>query len=437
MNRIKRTKSLGLMAGASALALTLAACGLGEPEDATPELQELDDAEIAGEITFQTMQLSPTFDDLINGYIDEFEEMYPDVTVTWVDVPTDGTAQKLNADAASGNLADVLNLDSGHLTPLAREGRVMDMSAVVPEAQEDYLESAWELFAIGGPEISALPWYLNTPVLVVNTTIMEQAGLDEIPQTYSDMIDASAVIGEETEYAGFQLGASTFKNALLATGTPIVNDDATEAVIDTPEAQDVVERLHALYLNGGIPADSITAEPRSGLEVLSEGQVAFGSGGPNQLRIVDENAPDLLADLEVHPPVVDENDDAWLVAHGLAVPTTSENPATAIEFARFVTNSDNQLLLSNESVVFPSTPDALNQPFFTEAGEDLVDQGRAIAAQNLLDERVAPQSDDVDREIEQELWAQMQLALMGDEEISIALERAEEAITSILQGRAE
>ncbi|MGC0144999.1 ABC transporter substrate-binding protein [Pseudactinotalea sp. Z1732] len=437
MHTTKRTRPLGLIAGASALALVLTACGLGDPGDSAPEPQDLDDAEIAGTITFQTMQLSPTFDDLINGYIEEFEDMHPEVTVNWVDVPTDGTAQKINADAASGNLADVLNLDSGHLTPLAREGRVLDMSAMVPEAQDDYLESAWEVFAIGGPEISALPWYLNTPVLVVNTTIMEEAGLDEIPRTYFDMMDASAVIGEETEYAGFQLGASIFKNALLATGTPIVNDDATEAVINTPEAQDLVERLHALYLNGGIPADSITAEPRSGLEVLSEGRVAFGSGGPNQLRIVDENAPDLLAQLEVHPPIVDENDEAWLVAHGLAVPTTSENQATAIEFARFVTNSDNQLLLANESVVFPSTPDALNQPFFTEAEDDLVDQGRAIAAQNLLDERVAPQSDDVDREIEGELWSQMQLALMGDEEISIALERTEEAITSILQGRAE
>lgn len=434
MNRHTRTRISGSIGAAAAALLVLGACGLGDPGDEVDQ-DAIEDAEIEGQITFQTMQLSPTFDDLINGYIEDFEDEYPEVTVEWVDVPSEGTAQKLNADAASDNLPDVLDLDIAHMVPLAREGRLLDIASVVPEAQEDYLASAWETFDIGGEGIAALPWYLNTPVLVVNEQITGEAGIDEHPQTWEDLLDVSAQIGASTDQAGFQLNSTTFEDILLATGTPIVNEDGTEAVLNTAEAEDAVERLHGLYQDGGIPADSITAQDRSEIEAFQEGELAYLPAGPNRLSIIEENAPDLVDDLTVTTPVTNAEGEAWIVSHGLAVPTTSENPATAVEFARFVSNPENQLALSGESVVFPSTPEALEDPFFTESDGGLEDEGRVIAAQNLIDENVEPESEVLDQEIDEELWSQMQLALMGDEDIATALERAEEELNTILQGR--
>lgn len=433
MNRHTRTRISGSIGAAAAALLVLAACGLGEPEGETQE--DIQDAEIAGEITFQTMQLSPTFDDLINGYIEDFEDEYPEARVDWVDVPSDGTAQKLNADAASDNLADVLDLDIAHLVPLAREGRLLDMAEVAPDAEEEYLASAWETFDIGGEGIAGLPWYLNTPVLVVNEQITSEAGLDEHPQTWEELLDSAEEIGTSTDQAGFHLNSSIFEDILLATGTPIVNEDGTEAVLNTPEAQATVERLHGLFQDGGIPADSITAQDRSEIEAFGEGGLAYLPAGPNRLSIIEENAPQLVEDLTVAPPVTNPDGEAWIVSHGLAVPTTSENQATAVEFARFVSNPDNQLALSGESVVFPSTPEALEDPFFTESDGGLEDEGRRTAAQNLIDENVEAESEVLDQEIDEELWSQMQLALMGDEDIATALERAEEELTAILQGR--
>src|SRR5699024_7058272 len=45
------------------------------------------------EIEFMTISLSPTFDDYINGVIDDFEDENPNVKVTWVDEPIDQVEQ--------------------------------------------------------------------------------------------------------------------------------------------------------------------------------------------------------------------------------------------------------------------------------------------------------------------------------------------------------
>ena len=75
-------------AGLVALVLAaLAGCG---PDKRDPQT-----------IEFWTLQLSPTFDDYINGLVRSYEAAHPGVTVRWVDVPYEGITQKfLNAIAA-------------------------------------------------------------------------------------------------------------------------------------------------------------------------------------------------------------------------------------------------------------------------------------------------------------------------------------------------
>ncbi|CAM5548703.1 Sugar ABC transporter substrate-binding protein OS=Streptomyces rimosus subsp. rimosus (strain ATCC / DSM 40260 / JCM 4667 / NRRL 2234) OX=1265868 GN=SRIM_016830 PE=4 SV=1 [Streptomyces rimosus subsp. rimosus] len=43
------------------------------------------------------MQLKPNFTAYVQGVIDAFEKKYPDVKVTWEDVPGDGYNEKLVA----------------------------------------------------------------------------------------------------------------------------------------------------------------------------------------------------------------------------------------------------------------------------------------------------------------------------------------------------
>lgn len=436
-----RRRSVLAMSTAAAAVAPLAACGVigtdGNENGGEEAPQEVT-GPIEGAITFQTIQLSPTFDDFINGLIADFESEYPDVSVDWVDVPADGLIQKISADASSGNLPDVLNINVSTLTPLARDGRVLDMSQVAAEHAQSYIESAWESFRFGD-QISALPWYINTPVLLMNSSILEEAGLDveTPPSTYEEMIELSEQIAERTNAAGFQPTVDNFSEMMLASGVPMLNEDGSSAIVDTPEALQLVERLAALYQIGGIPADSMTADIGNEIESFQEGRVAYLDSGPQRAEIIEENAPGTYDSLAVAEGLESEADGAWMRPMGVTVPNSSENQAAALEFALFVTNAENQLGIAEQSAVFPSIVDALEDPFFMDSGGSPEDNGRAIAANALVSGRTAPARDSaIDAEYDEELWSQMQLALTGDADPAEALASAEASLTQILEQRA-
>src|SRR5690625_5889028 len=80
--------------------VVLAACG-DKDEAANDSNDGEKTGDLAGEIVFNTMELSPTFDDYINGMIDEFEDEHPVVFVKWEDVLADDILKK-NLYAESG-----------------------------------------------------------------------------------------------------------------------------------------------------------------------------------------------------------------------------------------------------------------------------------------------------------------------------------------------
>src|SRR5690554_711761 len=79
------------------------------------------------EITFWTLQLSPDFDDYINGVIADFEAQNPGVKVIWQDIPFDVAEQRTLTAAASNRLPDVMNLNTDYLKKLAALGVLVNM----------------------------------------------------------------------------------------------------------------------------------------------------------------------------------------------------------------------------------------------------------------------------------------------------------------------
>lgn len=430
---MRRSSTLAFVGIAAIAALALSGCGLG----ASPEADTDTSGDIEGTIRFQTMQLSPTFDDYINGVIADFEEEHPGTKVQWVDIPSDQAARKVSADSAAGELADVLDLDAATLAPLGRDGRVLDMAEHAADLEDSYVESAWQSFDYGKTKVAALPWYLNSPVLLSNQTLLDTAGDPATPTSYLELLDVSQELAESTGKAGFQPTSIGFPNYLLSIGVPLVNDDSTEAVVNTPEAVEFVEKLAELYMSGGIPKDSITAAQRSEIDTFGQGDTAYLETGPSRLKILSENAPQVFEQISIDKPLGAADSTTWIVAHGLAVPTTSKNQATALAFAKYLTSAEAQLALAEQSSVFPSAVDALEDDFFSAEPTDRATEARGIVASSLFDGGTMPKPPAVDAEFATLLWSSVQTAITGETPAADALEAAEAQLTDLLKSRVQ
>lgn len=421
----------------SAVVLSVSGCGLGGGGDDSEPTAPEDLGEVTGEISFATLQLKPTFTDYIEGVIADFEEQYPGTSVEWIDIPFEGAQEKVAADAAAGTLPDVVNLNPNFAQPLEKEGVFMALDEVAGDVADGYVPGAWEAFQVPGTDGSyGFPWYLTSEVTMYNTEQFEEAGLDpaEPPATFEELYADAEQLSEagDGDFYGLHPALENkFITDLAKLGVPLLSEDLTEWTFNTPEAVEYVENLTRLYQDGVMPRDSVTQDHAKEIEAYQAGQIALFPSGPNFLELVAENAPDIAEKTGVGPQITGPNGVANMAVMGLLVPETSENKATALEFAKFMTNAENQLAFSKIVTVLPSVSDALEDPYFTDDSDGTVEsQARRISAEQIAEaENLVPvQFDD---RVKAAVIAQIQLAMTGDISAEEALDKAVEDANAI------
>lgn len=420
----------------AALTLALTGCGLGSADSGDDDAAagdapagEAAEAEISGEITFSTLQLQPTFTEYIEGVIAAFEEEYPGTSVEWVDIPFEGAQERIATDAAAGTLPDVVNLNPNFAQPLLVEGLFTDLDQAVPELRDLYVPGAWDAFQVPGEEGSyGFPWYLTSEVTMYNQAMFEEAGLDPEtpPATFEELYEAARSIQESSGGAVYGMHPALenrFMLDLAKEGVEVISPDG-EWTFNTPEAVAHLENLADLYQSGVFPPDSLTQGHAQETEAYQAGRVALFPSGPNFLTIVEENAPQIAETTGVGPQITGSSDAANMSVMGLLVPESSDNRATALKFAEFMTNAENQLEFSKIVTIFPSVREALEDPYFTDDSDGTVQStARRISAEQLENARnlLPVQYDD---RVKAVVIGKAQLAMQGELSAQEALDQA-------------
>ncbi|NEE02640.1 sugar ABC transporter substrate-binding protein [Phytoactinopolyspora halotolerans] len=420
--------SRAALTGVAATALLLGACGIGGGDDDestdTTDAGDSEDAELSGEITFQTWNLQGGYEDYFNGLVADFEEQHPDTTINWIDQPPEGYQDKLSADAAAGTLPDVIDIGPEAAYTLASADMLLDLSQADPEAEQQYLPKSWEAmtFAGLGGGTYGYPWYLNTGPSFFNTELFDECGLDSsnLPTTFDELFDQAATMAEEcpnTPMIGRMPAIETFGMY----GVELMNDDGTEFTFNNPAGVELVQKYKDLYEAGGLTEDSLNEQQTGELEGFKSGHLGWLPGSSYTLQDLKETAPDVYENVAMGPLIANAAPNMYI--QSIAVNAQSDNEDLAIEFARFVTNVDNQFAFSQQAAIFPSADGALDDPFFTEADDTDESRVRVEAAQQVEQAEVywppafSSQSADYMRE-------QIALAIQGDKSPQEALDES-------------
>lgn len=457
----RRAMNAGLTA--SVLGVGLAGCGIGGGEEgadgsggsaiAPPEVDcevpeenlstdEIDRAgELSGSIRFATQNLKSDFGEFFTGLIATFEDEHPDVTIEWEDTPTaEDFNSRMVSDAQTCVMADVVNVPGDAVLALTQANLLMDLDVKAPGIGDRFLPEAWDGMGFG-PEghHTALPWYWSPFVQTFNTELMEEAGLDpdSPPANWDELYEQSLAIAD----AGGSFGALwgnqqwTLVDTWANHGAQIMNDDATAFTFaDDDFVKTWLTQMAELYRAGAIPQDSVTGAPDPGQQ-YSEGTLVFGSPNASFLRSVRNNAPDLYPDTGVSS-VPSSTDTVSFNPQCIAVSATTQNAPLALAWADYVTTAENQLAWCKDPgvVIFPSTPESLDDPFFTDHDEsDPMGRARLISAESVPKAVVNPATFRLTGQIQTAIMEALQLAITGQDEPEAALTGAQETMNTLLE----
>ncbi|MGD6870974.1 ABC transporter substrate-binding protein [Sutcliffiella horikoshii] len=390
------------------------------------------------EIEFWTMQLSPTFDDYINGVIADFEEENPNVKVKWVDVPWGDMETKILTSVASKTAPDVANLNPQFAAKLAELDALVNMDEMVPDdVRSQYFEGVWASNTFDGKTFG-IPWYLSSQVTMYNTDIFEEAGLDteKAPSTFEELKTVAKEIKDKTgKYAFFPaLDGSHLLESMVMMGVDLTNEDMTKATFNTAEGKEAFQFFVDLYEGGYIPREVLTEGHSKAVDLYQAGEIAILASGPQFLTIVEENAPDILAATKTAPIITGKTNKKNVAAMNLVVPKQSEHQQAAVDFSIFMTNAENQVEFDKLTAILPSIETALDDPFFNElpAEPTPIDEARIVSASQLKDSEVLipPMSnfEDLRTAMNEALHA----AMLGQMTVDEALAQAEAKWNEIL-----
>ena len=376
-----------------------------------------------------TLALSPTFDDYVNGVIADFEAEHEGVTVNWIDLPDGGFPDRFFASVAAGNAPDVVNLNTARMLQAQAQGALVNLSEQAsPEQLSIYFDNLLDSSSVGG-SVYAFPWYQAPTLLMYNKALFEQADLDPNapPATYAEAIDEARTIREATLLEG--IAPLPFpEDWLVQNGVSILNEDGTAPAFNTPEGVAALQVYVDAVESRAVSREAASFDYEAAIRNFAGGQSAMLVTGPQFIRTVESDGPDVYANLGIAPYPQTATGIIPNAIQNMVVPAASDNIELAIELANFMTNDANQLEFAKLVSIFPSTKEAAADPFFCSDQESLEGQARCIQSKSIdrgFDNQVREDLRDLIRE-------QFAAAMLGQKDATQAMADAEQAVTQLL-----
>ena len=340
---MRRWKKIGALVLASALSLSLAACGGGKKAS-------------DGHLTMQIWDTAQR--DAMQALANAYHEINPDVTIEVQVTSWDEYWTKLEAAAGSGNLPDVFWMHTNYILMYADNGMLAD----VTDLYDDDTYSHYSDISIANTQGSdgrmyGVPKDKDTVCLVYNKEMFDAASVSYPDEswTWDTLVEASEKIYEATgkygymAYADEQLG---YWNYVYQNGGYILNEDKTAAGLDQPATIEAMKFYIGLQDNDWCPNQTYFAETAPGNAFFSEQGAMFFEGTWNLLNEM-QNYPEMQGkwDVAVLPKASDpaSGDGRATISNGLCYATSAKNQdnETVMNFLHWLGTEEAQQIQSS------------------------------------------------------------------------------------------
>lgn len=358
---------------ATALAITalVASCGRGDADsEGTAETGEaVAEGEATGSVEVWAMG---TEGEKLGDFAAAFTEENPDVEINVTAIPWDAAHDKIATAIAGGQTPDVSMIGTTWMGEFAATEALDPTPELIDSA--GFFPGAWESTNVGGTNYG-VPWYVETRVLYYRT--------DLAPEPPTDW-DGFTTMAKDMQAAGAQWGVNlqpgqtgawqTFMPFAWQAGAEIINEDATEFTIDSPEFVEALAKYQSFFADGLAPTDL----PQGSLEPdFMSGKIGSFVSGPWHVGILKELDEAGMANVALAPLPAGAEQASFIGGANLAVFKDAENRDAAWKFVEWLSQPEVQVEWFKTVTDLPSVasawddPSIADDPYLVTFGEQL------------------------------------------------------------------
>lgn len=348
------SKMIALLLAVAMLAMCVAGCGGNQSTPSTtgdsdstkaPASNETEGGNTDEEITITFWHTYGDSEEaqFLNVVMPLWEAAHPNIKVEAVRQDSGQFHQMIVTSFGTGMSPDVARVDIANIAAYAEQGGLVALSDFedFAELSQNYLEAPLSTNLYQG-KYYGLPLDTNCKAAVINMNILKELGLDEVPTTMEEFIEAAkdrgtyslnvSGVGDWDMYPYFWLFGGTLTDEGFTQATGYLDSDASIA------AMNKIIELHDQKIftirdvDGSVDAwDGINSE----YAMFFEGPWYFGS-------YEDSEAKGIVA---ATIPTYGGRSASVVGGEDIAVFSTSKNQTAAYEFAKFMTTEEVQLAM--------------------------------------------------------------------------------------------
>ncbi len=331
--------------------------------------------------------------ELPDGALQEICDGFTEETGVKIDLlsnPYADTKTQIAAGAAAGTMADVVGLDGSWVYDFAKQGSIANLTELMEADGYDDSQLSDQIKYEGNTYM--IPVVNFAYPLFVNTDILEEAGVEEIPTTWSEFLDACDKITTNTDKAAYAIPLSTeapngiqnqFASWLWASGGNLLQD-GKPALTDNDKLAQLVDMVKTMKDKGYLSDGAEAMKEQDMVNEFENGRLAFMVDGISHLTTIKTESPDLNFTFANMPVMDDYSDKSGLdVANwGIGIADNCENKEAAMQFVEYLMSPEVNAKLAQLANAFPGNstaePDySSNDELFQKAFE-IFSEGYAI-----------------------------------------------------------
>lgn len=311
----------------------------------------------------------------LRGIMDDFEAANPGITVTLVSGPYSATRDQIVVGAASGTLSDVVGLDGAWVNGLNKQGAITDMGPLMDGASYDRSQIA-DIVQLGGKSVMFPLASFVYPVFV-NLDIAASAGVNTMPSTRSEFVDAAAKMtdADKNQY-GWVLPLSLqspggIQNDVMswnwASGNSMLKDGKPD--LENPNVIETLEFIKSMDDAGVISPGIFAKKEQDKVEEFVNGRVGMMISSLAHINLIRERNPDLNFGISAIP-AMDGYDGARGLPYaswGIGISDSTENKKEAWKLVEYLMSPEVNGKLVSIANAFPGNVNAT--PDFVQSDE--------------------------------------------------------------------
>ena len=361
--------------------------------------------------------------------IEEFNKQNNGVTVKLVEFSTSADEQRAQfvqrQEAKSGE-CDIFSSDVIWTAEFASQKWLMDMTPYVDSRKDEIIPATLDTVTYDG-KIWGMPQQTDAGFLYYRTDQVK----GDLPKTWQDVYasaaDLDGIVYQGAPYEGL---TCNFLEIAYAAGGEVLNEDGTEAVIDSPENLAALQFMVDGVKDGTAAKGVTTYMEEESRRYFESGKATWMRNWPYAYAL-GEDAPAVKGKFDVMPFPAWETPDGGkagiLGGHNQVISVYSDNPGAALKYIDYVTGPEHQvqqMLEFSQSSTLKATysdPAITKKYAFAPQLLDAISQARARP--------VSP----VYPQISQAIYENVNAALAGQTSPEDALKKAQSDMQAALE----